>query len=221
MAQKACLNSKMIVLDVASGAGHVAMKISLSVRGVYAIDVTPKMLELLKENLKSKNIENVKTKIMQADNLNFSDNFFDVVTCRFATHHFVEIKKFLSEVKRVLKPHGKFILSDIVAPSSSHTMADFINEINILRDHTHVRSLSISEWEKVFSEYNMIVRDKYENQLEHDFDSWFKRAKTSIHDQENILEKFRNSPKAQTQFQTDTQMKFFTEDSVIFTIETR
>ncbi|MGI9566325.1 MAG: class I SAM-dependent methyltransferase [Nitrosopumilus sp.] len=218
MLKQAHLNPTTTVLDVATGAGHVAMKIAPFAKKVHAVDITPKMISLLQDDLESKNIKNVETHIMHVNNLQFVDDSFDVVTCRFATHHFANVRAFLSEVKRVLRPKGKLILTDIIAPSSK-PMEEFVNEINRLRDHTHVRQFSESEWESILLEQNFAIVDRHNNPLRHDFESWLERAKTSKENRNRIVGMFRNSSEAQSQFQTDPQMKFFIEDSMIFTAQ--
>ena len=216
MLKQANPNPTTIVLDVATGAGHVAMKIAPFAKKVHAIDITPKMVSLLQDDLESKNIKNVETHIMNVNDLQFADGSFDVVTCRFATHHFADVRTFLSEVRRVLRPKGKLILTDIIAPSSK-PMGEFVNKINRLRDHTHVRQFSKSEWESILLEQNFAIVDRHDNPLIHDFESWLERAKTSEEDRHMIADMFRNSSEAQSQFKTDSQMRFFTEDSMIFT----
>ncbi len=211
-------NFTMTVLDVATGAGHVAMKIAPFVKSVNAIDITPKMIEILKQNINHKNIKNIVAEIMPADNLKFKEDTFDIITCRFATHHFSDVKKFLSEIKRVLKHNGKLILVDIIAPETK-SMNDFVNHINKLRDHSHVKQFNIAEWESMFSEQKFNVLNKQSNPLTHDLDSWFSRAKTSNADMEKIIDEFTNSPEAKSQFQFDSKKKSFVEDSMIFTLQ--
>ena len=218
MLKQAHPNPSTVALDVATGAGHVAMKIAPFAKKVYAIDITPKMIALLQDSLDYKHIKNVEASVMHADNLEFPDDFFDIVTCRFATHHFTDVSKFLSEVKRVLKSNGKLVLTDIIAPSSK-SMSKFVNEINKLRDHTHVRELSESEWESMFQEQNFTVLKKYNNPLTHDLDDWFKRAKTSDDDKKKIIEKFRGEFESQIVFKVDSKIRSFVEDSMIFTVQ--
>ena len=218
MLKQANLDPTYTILDVATGAGHVAIKFAPFVKKVHAVDITPKMIFLLQNNLESKNIKNVETHIMHVNHLQFTDASFDVVTCRFATHHFTDVMTFLSEVKRVLRPKGKLILTDIIAPSSN-PMEEFVNEINRLRDHTHVRQFNESEWEIMLQQQNFAIVDRHNNPLRHDFESWLERAKTIQEDRNRIADKFRNSSEAQIQFQTDSQMKFFVEDSIIFTAQ--
>lgn len=129
---------------------------------------------------------------MHADNLQFADDSFDTVTCRFATHHFADVSKFLSEVKRVLKPNGKLVLADIITPSSK-PMDVFVNHINKLRDHTHVREFNEYEWESMFQEQGFSILNKHDNPLKHDLEGWLNRAKTSKEHSRKIMGEFRNS----------------------------
>ena len=210
--------STMIVLDVATGSGHVALKISPFVKSVYAIDITPKMIKIFRQKLESEKIKNIIAKVMSADKLEFSDNMFDIITCRFATHHFTNIKKFLSEIKRVLKPNGKLILVDIIAPSSK-SMGDFVNFINKQRDHTHIKQFSEVEWESIFSGQNFSILNKQSNPLKHNLENWLNRAKTKDEDRKKIIKEFKNSSEAQIQFRVDPKIESFVEDSMIFTIQ--
>ena len=47
-----------------------------------------------------------------ADQLNFSDNAFDLITVCCAFHHFTKPEVFMSEAHRVLKPGGKLFIAD-------------------------------------------------------------------------------------------------------------
>lgn len=50
---------------------------------------------------------------MNAEKLAFEDNYFDTVAMRHSLHHLTNIDKVLSEMKRVLKPGGLFILGEM------------------------------------------------------------------------------------------------------------
>ncbi|MDY6915507.1 MAG: class I SAM-dependent methyltransferase [Candidatus Cloacimonadota bacterium] len=55
----------------------------------------------------------VKIKKMDAANLEFADNTFDMVTIFNSLHHFKNLGKILNEMKTVLKPDGYFIISEM------------------------------------------------------------------------------------------------------------
>ena len=58
--------------------------------------------------MKERRIKNLNFSIMPAEKLNFDDNFFDIITCRTAAHHFQDVEKFCRESKRVLKMMEKW-----------------------------------------------------------------------------------------------------------------
>jgi len=93
-----------IVLDVATGTGHTAFAFAPHVKSLIATDVTPEMLSE-GEKLKAEGgITTVEFQLADAHDLPFEDATFDVVTCRRAAHHFMDITQALREMKRVLRP---------------------------------------------------------------------------------------------------------------------
>jgi ubiquinone/menaquinone biosynthesis C-methylase UbiE len=136
-------NSDMIVLDIATGGGHTAKRLSPYVKRVVATDITKKMLENAADHLIG--YSNIDYIIADAEHLPFLNNTFDIVTCRIAAHHFPNPDQFICEVKRVLKEKGKFLLIDNIAPNNE-IFDSFINRLEKIRDYSHVRSLKIDEW---------------------------------------------------------------------------
>ena len=56
---------------------------------------------------------------LRAEALPFADASIDLVTCRIAPHHFDDVRKFVMESARVLRPGGLFGLVDNVSPDRS------------------------------------------------------------------------------------------------------
>src|SRR6476469_6894089 len=77
-----------LMLDVATGGGHTALKFAPLVKKVVALDLTPQMLEAAEKFITSKGVTNVEFKQGDAENLPFEANTFDLVTCRIAPHNF-------------------------------------------------------------------------------------------------------------------------------------
>jgi ubiquinone/menaquinone biosynthesis C-methylase UbiE len=105
-------------LDIATGAGHMAAAFAPFVREVIASDITTEMLAEAKKLATSRNLTNMTTAIAEASALPFEGGSFDLVSCRLAAHHFSSLEDFASEVRRVLKPGGRFALVDNVAPDA-------------------------------------------------------------------------------------------------------
>ena len=96
------------VLDLGSGTG--AAFAQLMNYETTALDPDKKMLEL---NIFENKILGI------AENLPFDDNSFDNVFCSFVWRNISDTNKALSEIYRVVKPGGKFVLLDMTRPKNS------------------------------------------------------------------------------------------------------
>ncbi len=96
------------ILDVGAGTGRVSLSLSLAGAQVTALDVSEKILEVLKR--KNKNIITI---VGEAENLPFEKENFDVIVSAFLIVHLKDPKIFFDEVYRVLKPNGLFLVSNI------------------------------------------------------------------------------------------------------------
>ena len=96
------------VLDLGSGTGAAFPQ--LMNYETTALDPDKKMLEL--------NIFENKV-LGTAENLPFDDNSFDNVFCSFVWRNISDTNKALSEIYRVVKPGGKFVLLDMTRPKNS------------------------------------------------------------------------------------------------------
>ncbi len=128
-------NKNDLVLDIATGTGNTALAFAPFVARVTGIDMSPKMLEQAKTRKDTEQIQNAEFLEGDAENLPFPDSSFTIVTSRHAPHHFHDVPKFLSEVARVLKPHGRFVMSDQIVIHKEDQ--DWVNEFQRTRDPSH------------------------------------------------------------------------------------
>jgi SAM-dependent methyltransferase len=148
MLELARLRGSERVLDVATGGGHTALAFAPHVREVVATDLTPAMLSAAARHLARKGASNVHFEIADAESLPFQGAQFDVVTARFAPHHFPQPQAFVAESARVLRPGGRLIIFDNMAPEDDELDA-FVNRLEAWRDPSHVRSHRSSEWQSM------------------------------------------------------------------------
>lgn len=102
------LNQKSRVLDVGSGYGHLSIMIKkIFGYDVYALDHR----STIAESLNSYGIHFSMCDLI-SDDLPFEDNFFDIVmNCELIEHLFTLPQRLFYEIRRVLKPQGKIVLT--------------------------------------------------------------------------------------------------------------
>lgn len=161
-----------VALDVSTGAGHTAGLLKAHGMFVLALDIASGMLWEAAARYGGGNIGFVRG---DAEQLPFPAEVFSLVTCRIAPHHFPHVPSFLEEVKRVLRQKGFFLLVDSTAPEDDLLDA-FLNRMEEKRDGTHVRSLRISEWERLLGAAGFRVADRKVFRKRHDFRQWVERT---------------------------------------------
>lgn len=97
------------VLDVGCGNGYVTCKFAQAGASVVAVDLTDKGVELTKARLSLAGLE-ADVRRADAESLPFGDDTFDVVVSFGVLHHTPDTETAISEIHRVLRPGGRFLL---------------------------------------------------------------------------------------------------------------
>lgn len=156
MLDRVRLHPNDTVLDVATGAGFTAIAFAPHVKRVVGLDVSTGMLDQARQRATSLGIQNLELKEGPAENMPFADTSFDVVACRIAAHHFLDVQSFLSESHRVLKPGGRFLLADTTVPDNPE-LDGWQNTIEKVRDPSHVRNYSLTEWNRMAADAGFTI----------------------------------------------------------------
>ncbi|MDI2089928.1 class I SAM-dependent methyltransferase [Commensalibacter oyaizuii] len=205
-------------LDLGCGGGHVSYTIAPLVKQVVACDITQSMLDSVQQTAKDRDLSNIETQCAPAECLPFDQHTFDWVISRFSAHHWHDLASGLKEIKRILKPKGKAILIDTLAPLDK-TADTHLQTIELLRDPSHVRNYNLAEWVNLFSTFSLNLLSVTQHRLRLEFQSWTNRTKTPDLFKNTILILQKNAPldvKSTLNFEQDGS---FTLPTAVFVIE--
>lgn len=108
------------VLDIATGTGDLAIQIAeaADAKKIVGLDLSEGMLKVGRKKIMSKNLQ-TQIEMIQGDSeaLPFEDNSFDVITVAFGVRNFETLELGLSEIYRVLKKGGLFIVLETSVPT--------------------------------------------------------------------------------------------------------
>ncbi len=176
-------------LDVATGAGHTAGALfEADTDRVVATDAAPEMVATAKRAY-----PDVVGVVCDAEQLPFASDSFDAVTCRIAAHHFPDPEAFVREVTRVLEPGGTFAFEDNVAPDDD-ALDEFLNEIERIRDPTHVRSHHVSDWFSWLENAGLTVESSRVVKKTLEFDEWVENVDPPVERRERLRAAFSDRP---------------------------
>ncbi|MDR0719615.1 MAG: class I SAM-dependent methyltransferase [Treponema sp.] len=102
---------KLDILDVGTGPGFFPAVLTREGHRVTGIDLTENMIARAKKNLEDLNIS-AELLTMECQDLQFSDNHFDMIICRNLTWTLDNPKKAYAEWRRVLRPGGRMLVFD-------------------------------------------------------------------------------------------------------------
>jgi demethylmenaquinone methyltransferase/2-methoxy-6-polyprenyl-1,4-benzoquinol methylase len=153
------------ILDVATGTGSLALELSHSAKKVVGIDLSDKMLEEAKGK---KGGDNLTFLQMDASQMVFDDEEFDVVTISLGLHDMpIDIRSaVLKEVQRVLKKDGKLYIFEHDLPKNELLGQVSANIINILESRYFLDFVN-SDFETYLQSLGFTVEKKISYILDH------------------------------------------------------
>jgi len=152
------LNPGETVLDLGSGGG---IDVLLSARRVgatgkaYGLDMTEEMLALARENQRKAGVENVEFLRGEIEDIPLPDNAVDVIISNCVINLSGDKDRVLREAFRVLKPGGRFAVSDVVTrgevpPDVRQNMLLWVGCIaGALNDHEYVAKLAKAGFDSI------------------------------------------------------------------------
>ena len=109
------------ILDIATGTGDLAIALSkTNAEKIIGLDISSGMLEIGKRKILKKELgDTIEMVLADSENMPFEDHSFDAITVAFGIRNFENLEKGLTEILRVLKPNGIFVILETSVPTKT------------------------------------------------------------------------------------------------------
>lgn len=109
------------ILDIATGTGDLAILMAQTKADkIIGLDISAGMLEVGVQKIANKNLsKTIEMVLGDSENIPFKDDYFDAITVAFGVRNFENLEKGLSEILRVLKPNGTFVILETSVPDKT------------------------------------------------------------------------------------------------------
>ena len=109
------------VLDIATGTGDLAIElVKTKAKRIVGLDISDGMLEVGRHKIAKRKLNDlIEMVVGDSENLPFDDHSFDAITVAFGIRNFENLDKGLSEIQRVLKPNGIFVILETSVPTKT------------------------------------------------------------------------------------------------------
>ncbi|TDE30357.1 class I SAM-dependent methyltransferase [Flavobacterium ranwuense] len=155
------VKNKGVTLDIATGNGQVAHKLSQVFETVYGIDISQNQLDNAIPKV------NIIYKVAAAENTLFKDQEFDLIMVAQAVHWF-DFDLFYKEIYRILKPEGIFAILGYGLFSTNSDSDKILRNFyhNIIGQYWDAERKYLDEnYKTIPFPFNEIVTDPFENKL--------------------------------------------------------
>lgn len=109
------------ILDIATGTGDLAILMAQTrAKKIIGLDISAGMLEIGVKKIEEKKLsQTIEMVLGDSENMPFEDHFFDAITVAFGVRNFEHLEKGLTEILRVLKPGGIFVILETSVPEKT------------------------------------------------------------------------------------------------------
>ena len=178
------------VLEVAAGTCACGRSFAPLVQSVVCLDATPSMLQIGKQEAEKSHLNNMTFVKGYAEELPFLNDSFTIVFSRLAFHHFTDTDAVFSEMVRVLKPGGKLVMIDMEAADEPLRKTE--DEIETLRDPSHVKNMSKNEMLELFTAHSLQIEECETTKIQQKLNNWLALTRTPEPIQQKITERMRS-----------------------------
>lgn len=136
------------VLDVGCGLGYGLNILAIKARQVYGVDIDEKAIIYCKQTIEGRNPKLKELRLYDGQELEYSDNTFDIVTIVDVLEHVKDYEEFIIELLRVSK-RGVFI-------STPNRRPEYTNPDGTPMNYWHLREWNLEELNKIIETFGEI-----------------------------------------------------------------
>lgn len=114
------INNNDTILDLRAGTGYLTIPAAKLTDGlVYALDVDPKMVQIIHSKADEEGLKNIQTIQGEIKDLSLSADSIDVVLASLVLHELNSLSETLQIINQVLKTEGKFVCVELEEKENS------------------------------------------------------------------------------------------------------
>lgn len=163
------------VLDLASGPGYLTMLLAERCREAVGVDATDRFVEQARAEAARRGIANVSFRLGDVERLDLPDASFDVITCKFAFHHFPRPERVLAEMARVARSGATLVIADMLAAEDPEKRA-YQDRVERLCDPSHASALPASQFERLFAAQGLSVVAVHRRETSYTVPEWIRHG---------------------------------------------
>lgn len=174
----------MKILDLGTGTGFLAFPLAgrYPQSQITGLDIVEKALYRNRQRAETGGLKNLEFVSYNGMDFPFDDEEFDLVVTRYALHHFPRIGDTFQEINRVLKPAGKFFLSD---PAPNENDRDrFVDAYMQMKKDGHIKFYTDIEWKELGKETGFAYTAGFETSIR------FPKKRAAALELEDIVNRF-------------------------------
>ena len=105
-----------VAIDLGCGSGQLSIPLASHVKEVVAVDIAPRMVELLADKIERMGVSNVRPSVGSVQELGLGDGAVQLVVSNYVLHHLSDREKaeFVKDAFRWLSPGGELVFGDMM-----------------------------------------------------------------------------------------------------------
>lgn len=143
--------------DIGCGNGYFTIPFAKLVRKIYALDISPKMIDKLTQKMRNPKIQNIEAVKSGENSIPLRSESIDGVFMAFVAHELNEPSRYVLEVAKILKPGGRLVIVEYAkvpswGPPLNHRLAPedmerWAKNVGLNKSNAWQWSRSIIGWE--------------------------------------------------------------------------